>query len=286
MRAAGEVFLADARFQHAPRGASCLEYLRNGKTIGEVVLNLGFTDWDAHENVVLNRRRWMKALRAGNFAMSPLRQFHSDAVRIAESPRKPAPAESPAPRGDALITQTPRLLLSVQTADCVPILLADPEHRAVAAIHAGWRGTVRRIAGKTVGRMRMAYASRPEKIVAALGPCIGGCCYEVGPDVAREFASQFPDAAKWFDEVFEKLAWGEDPNPLPWLNMMPPGHQPEPPRTRLDLQAANRAILVEAGLRDENIFSCPFCTSCRADLFFSYRRERQTGRLMASIGIG
>jgi len=243
------------------------------------VLNLGFSDWDARASVEKNRLRFAKALGAAGMKMVPLRQFHSDLIHVIDSaPGGPL-------RGDALITRTPKLLLAVQTADCIPILLADPENLVVAAIHAGWRGTLKRIAEKTVGRMRMLFSSRPESIIAALGPGIGRCCYEVGPEVVKEFASQFDAARDWFDGPYDALVSGEDPNPLPWLSMVPPGHQPPEPRAQLDLHAANRAILEGAGVLAKNIDASSFCTSCRTDLFFSYRREKITGRLMAAIGI-
>ena len=122
------------------------------------------------------------------------------------------------------------MLLVVQTADCIPDPLADTKNRAVAAIHSGWRGTLRRIAEKTLGRMRMEFGTRPEDVIAALGPGIGRCCYEVGSDVAKEFHAQFPEAREWFDGPFDALAAGEnDPNWLPWLTMRPPGHAPPPP---------------------------------------------------------
>jgi hypothetical protein len=263
-------------------GASRLERWHGGRHTAETVLNLGFTDWDSRESVLENRRRWRKALHASDFDLIALKQFHSDAIRTVSVVSKPSNA---APwQGDALISGVPRRLLSVQTADCIPILLADSESRAVGAVHAGWRGTVKRIAAKTVGKMRMEFGARPENLVAALGPGIGACCYEVGPDVVKEFASQFADAKDWFDDIFEQLAYDDNPNPLPWLSMMPPGHE-RPLRTHLDLHAANRAILLAAGLRPENIFSCPYCVSCQPELFFSYRRERPTGRLMASIAL-
>jgi YfiH family protein len=174
----------------------------------------------------------------------------------------------------------------VQTADCIPILLADTKRRAVAAIHSGWRGTLSRIAAKTLGRMNMEFGTQPEDVIAALGPGIGRCCYEVGSDVARDFHAQFPNAREWFDGPFDALASGEnDPNWLPWLTMMPPGHQPPPLRVRLDLIAANRAILAEVGVPARQISSSGLCTACRTDLLFSYRSERVTGRLMAAIGI-
>jgi YfiH family protein len=231
----------------------------------------------------------MNALGAEKFTLVPLRQFHSDVIQpahaVSSSPNGAAPLNGQAPRGDGMISNDSGLLLSVQTADCIPILLADRKQRAVAAIHAGWRGTLQRIAMKALGRMRMEFGTKPQDVVAAIGPGIGACCYEVGPEVAREFDSQFGDAALWFDEKFKQLATGKEPNPLPWLTMAPPGHPAPPARTRLNLAAANRAILLAAGLRVSNVFACGLCTSCRGDLFFSYRNKGQTGRLMSSIGM-
>ena len=212
-----------------------------------------------------------------------LRQIHSDVAHRVDASNAGA---KDAPQGDALFTREPGLLLVVQTADCIPILLADPKRRAIAAIHAGWRGTLRRIAAKTLGRMHMEFGTRPEDVIAALGPGIGRCCYEVGSEVARDFDAQFPNAREWFDGPFDALASGDnDPNWLPWLTMMPPGHQPPPLRVHLDLIAANRAILADAGIPARQISSSGLCTACRTDLLFSYRRERTTGRLMAAIGI-
>lgn len=250
---------------------------------GARVLNLGFTDWDSRESVMENRKKFYGAISASRMRMVTLRQIHSDVVHRVDVSRAKT---DEAPQGDALFTREPEILLVVQTADCVPILLADTKQRTVAAIHAGWRGTLRRISAKTLGRMQMEFGTRPEDVIAALGPGIGRCCYEVGSDVAREFHAQFRAARDWFDGPFDALASGEnDPNWLPWLTMRPPGHPPPSPRVNLDLIAANRAILADAGVPPRQIFSSGFCTACRTDLFFSYRRERSTGRLMAAIGI-
>jgi polyphenol oxidase len=249
-------------------------------------LNLGFTDWDSRERVLENRARFFHALGADKMRVVTLRQIHSDLVHRVDPVDQSSSRFSEAPKADALFTREPGVLLVVQTADCIPILLADPKQRAVAAVHSGWRGTLARIAAKTLGRMQMEFGTRPEDVIAAIGPGIGGCCYEVGSDVAREFQSQFPEAREWFDGPFDALASGEnDPNWLPWLTMRPPGHPPPPLRVHLDLIAANRAILAAAGVPARQISASDFCTSCRADLFFSYRRERVTGRLMAAIGI-
>ena len=243
---------------------------------GERVLNLGFAEWDAKENVFENRRRFQSALAADDMTLCGLSQIHSDVVHVFE-----APPAAPC-RGDASVTNRPGVLLAVQTADCVPILLVDPKNRAVAAVHAGWRGTLQRIITKALGKMQMQLATKPVDVLAAVGPSIGGCCYEVGTEVASEFRSQFPNASEWFDE----LRTGDEPNPLQWLNMAPPGHQPPPKSVLLDLRKANRAQLLEAGLLPRNISVSPLCTACRPDLLFSYRKDGgTTGRLMSAIGL-
>ena len=247
------------------------------------VLNLGLTDWDSRACVLENRKKFLHAIRADELRAVTLRQIHSDVAHRVESSNA---GGKEAPQGDALLTRDSGVLLAVQAADCIPILLADTRRRAIAAIHAGWRGTLRRIAAKTLGRMQMEFGTRPEDVIAALGPGIGRCCYEVGSDVARDFDAQFSNAREWFDGPFDALASGEnDPNWLPWLTMKPPGHQPPPLRVHLDLIAANRAILYETGIPTRQISSSGFCTACRTDLLFSYRHEHTTGRMMAAIGI-
>jgi YfiH family protein len=272
-RALGKLRWLAHGFSTRPGGASPLD--------GNPVLNLGFTEWDERERVTANREKFAAAVGARKMRLITLRQFHSDVIYLAASS-----TDGEAPKADALITNTPGLLLGVQTADCVPILLADTKRRVVATIHAGWRGTLSRIVQKTLGRMRMEFSTRARDVVAALGPAIGAGCYEVGPEVAQAFATQFPPAAEWFDGPFEQLAHGEEPLWLPWLTMMPPGHVPPPPRVQLDLRAANRWQLMDAGVPEKQIDASDLCTACRTDLLFSYRREgAKTGRLMAVIGI-
>jgi len=243
---------------------------------GERVLSLGYTDWDQRENVLKNRQAFQSAIGATGLRLALLKQFHSAvALFLASPPGEPC-------KGDASLTNSRGILLGVQTADCVPILLVDRKERAVAAIHAGWRGTLARAAEKTVGEMRKQFGSKPADILAALGPSIGGCCYEVGTELVTKFTSQFADAAEYFDE----LRTGEEPNPLQWLNMMPPGHQPPPNNVRLDLGKANRSQLLAAGLRECNIFASNLCTACHTGLLFSYRREgANSGRLLSAIGL-
>jgi YfiH family protein len=242
----------------------------------EKVLNLGFMEWDSRENVVENRRLFQAALGVSNLELIPLKQIHSDVIRVF-----PQPAGAPC-KGDASATVRPGLLLAIQTADCVPILLVDPKRRAVAAIHAGWRGTLARITQKTVGRMHFEFGSKPADLLAAIGPSIGPCCYEVGADFVTKFTAQFADAADYFDEPRS----GEEPNPLQWLNMKPPGHQPPPRNVHLDLRKANRSQLLAAGLLAKNIYVSDLCTACHTGLLFSHRRESPlSGRLMSAIGL-
>jgi purine-nucleoside/S-methyl-5'-thioadenosine phosphorylase / adenosine deaminase len=242
----------------------------------EKVLNLGFTDWDTRENVLENRRRFQTAVGAPDLPLITLKQFHSDVIHLFDS----SPADPC--RGDASITNRPGLLLAIQTADCVPILLVDPQKRAIAAIHAGWRGTLARIAAKTIGAMQMHFGTKPSNLLAAIGPSIGPCCYEVGTEVATQFLSQFPDAPTYFNE----FRTGDEPNPIQWLNRMPPGHQPPPKGVLLDLRKANRSQLLIAGLRPQNIHTIDLCTACRPDLLFSYRKQGPaSGRLMSVIAL-
>jgi YfiH family protein len=243
---------------------------------GEKVLNLGAVEWDTREHVEENKRRFQAALGASKLTLVLLHQIHSDVVRSFDA----APAKQC--KGDASATNRAGLLLGVRTADCAPVLVVDPKQRVVAAIHAGWRGTLQRIVTKTIGQMQMEFGCRAQDLLAAIGPTIGGCCYEVGTEVASAFAAKFANASEFFDE----LRTGDEPNPLQWLNMMPPGHQPPPNKVLLDLKKANRLQLLEAGLRGENIFVTDLCTSCNVDRLFSYRKEGlASGRLMGVVGI-
>ena len=172
---------------------------------GNRVLNLGHTDWDTHENVFANRKKLLSALDAEKMQLVSQRQFHSALTRAFDAP----PAEPL--RGDAALTRTSGLLLAVLTADCVPILLVDTKRRAVAAVHAGWRGTLKRVAEKALGKMRMSFGSQPRDVLAVLGPSIGSCCYEVGAEVAQAFHSQFAHAKEWFEGPFDRLVSDDTP---------------------------------------------------------------------------
>ena len=165
------------------------------------------------------------------------------------------------------------------------MLVADRKRRVVAAFHAGWRGTVKRIVESGVGAMRLAFGSQPEDLIAAIGPGIGLCCYAVGEEVLSEFESQFSYARELFKEVFDS-----DPvrkkYPMLFLTQRAPGHSPIGPSLHVDLVEANRRQLLAAGLKPESIQVIGGCTQCHTDLFFSHRASHgHTGRMMAIIGI-
>jgi YfiH family protein len=177
-----------------------------------------------------------------------LRQVHSDRVLNAHA------LHDREANGDALITDDVGRSVGVRTADCVAILLLDSRRRGVAAVHAGWRGTAARIIERTVESMHSDFGCVPTDIYAAIGPCIRGCCYEVGAQVEAQFTSLFPE----------------------W--------EPITGKRKVDLPSANRRQMSAAGVNPEHIFDCGLCTTCQSAQFFSYRREPENpGRMLASI---
>jgi YfiH family protein len=185
-----------------------------------------------------------------------LDQVHSGDIAVVRSPHRPDRRT----KADALATDCPGLLLAVKTADCLPILLVDPERRAAAAVHAGWRGTRSRIAGRAADVLISRFGCRPRAILAAFGPCIGPSCYEVGEDVREAFESEA----------------------LPLSDFRPSPSRPG--AFFLDLAGANRRQLLERGLSARRIFVPASCTHCD-DRLLSFRRDRdRTARLYDFIG--
>lgn len=271
-----------------PRSAS-----RQPHGAGDFGFNLGFTAGAERATVERNRAAFLEALGAANGRGKPwplvtLRQVHSDVVRVI------APWGDVRPRtlagtvrlpGDGAITSAPGIALAIQTADCLPVLVADARQRVVAAFHAGWRGTLKRIVERGVGSMHMLFGSRPADLRAAIGPGIHACCYQVGEEVRDLYRSQFTYSDELAREVFDV-----DPvrrrYPLLFLNARAPGHAEVSRQIHLDLVEANRRQLLAAGVAPEHISVAPLCTRCRTDLLFSYRAEgARTGRLLAVLGI-
>ena len=249
------------------------------RAYGGTALNLGFTKDDSKAAVERNRAAFSRELTSGSWPLVTLRQVHSDTIRFVEAPSKSQLV------GDGLLTSTPGLLLAIQTADCLPIILVDPKHRAIGVFHAGWRGTLKRMVEKGVGEMRRRFGTRPADLRAAIGPGVHGCCYQVGNEVREQFESQFAYAAKLFREVEERDPV-RDKYPMLFLTARPPGHSELPKKIFLDLVEANRQQLLAAGVPAKSIEASPLCTSCNTDLLFSYRAEKgQTGRMMGAVGI-
>lgn len=246
-------------------------------------LNLGFTASDTRENVIENRRKFLEALGTpAAMKLVTLKQIHSANVL----PARLDDADRVEPcQGDGLMTDQPGVLLAIQTADCIPVLVADVKKKAVAAFHAGWRGTVKRIVENGVGKMRVAFHSRPEDLIAAIGPGIAACCYAVGEEVRSEFTSQFACAQELFQEVSDSDPVREK-YPMLFLTARAPGHSNLGPALHLNLMEANRRQLLDAGLRPESITVIGDCTRCQNNRYFSYRAEQGfTGRLLSVIGV-
>ena len=224
-------------------------------------LNLSGTDIDSAENLAENRRRFLAALD-GDFQIASAWQTHSADVRVVKNLDNVADSNQ---KFDALISNVKKVLVGVKTADCVPVLIGNVKTKSFAAIHAGWRGTVDSIVIKTIKKMREVYGTDSKDLVCAIGAAATGKNYEVGQDVIDAFAEKFSACEKLFTPTRE-------------------GH------ALVDLHLANRQQLKSVGVLPENIFTAPFCTMERTDLFFSYRVERKiygkTGRLLSVIGLG
>ncbi|NMB76894.1 MAG: peptidoglycan editing factor PgeF [Myxococcales bacterium] len=218
-------------------------------------LNVSHELGDEPARVEENRRRLARAAGFDRSRLIEMRQLHSDRVIVLSAAGGKA---SPELRGDALVALDARWVLGVRTADCLAVLLADSKRRAVAAVHAGWRGTLAGIVSRAVEALDRCGCARRD-LVAALGPCIRACCFEVGPDVAERFEGECGPGVVRYDERGRRF---------------------------VDLAEANRRRLVAAGLPPASIEDLGLCTACRPDLFFSHRRDRgRTGRQLAFIAL-
>ena len=260
--------------------------------------NLGYTPQDDPATILAARQRLVSALtksRAPKSIPPPtlitIRQCHTgiiQRVNLADLPLS-TPDGKALLRGDALYTRDPNLLLGILTADCVPVLIADTRTHAVAAFHAGWRGTLARIVERGIGTLRRDFGSRPKDLIAAIGPSIGACCFAVGEEVRDEFNSQFAYAPKLFSEVYDSDPIREK-YPMLFLTARAPGHSNLGPQIHMDLWEANRRQLLDAGLRPSAISVIGHCTACTRlrdgrRKYFSHRAEQGfTGRMLSLIG--
>ena len=208
-------------------------------------------------DIITNREKLEKAFSDNPLHYITANQTHSDHIYIATKSETLGwnNRKESIPDCDALITNLPNIALTILTADCVPILVFDPVTQTIAAVHAGWKGTKKKILSKTVKKMINVFDSNPRDILVGLGPSIGKCCYEVGDDVAKYFQHlPYAYTAKKSDKYM------------------------------LDLPTINKQQLIEVGIEEKNIEMSNICTACEVDRFFSYRKENGcTGRFMSMI---
>lgn len=222
-------------------------------------LNLAGFDEDSYRNIFENRRRFLNVI-GGEFQLSTVWQVHGDGVKLVKDE---ADVNNSEEQFDALVSRLTGVLVGVKTADCVPVLIADQRTGGFAAIHAGWRGTVASIVVRAVERMRSVFGCLPNQLIAAIGPAAGCNNYEIGQDVVDAFAANFQGSEKYFNPTTQ-------------------GH------ALVDLHLANKDQLLTCGIPLDSIYTAPYCTMERPDLFFSYRLEKKkygkTGRLLSVIG--
>jgi len=223
-------------------------------------LNLAGYDEDSAENIAENRRRFLEVF-GGDFQIASCWQTHSADVRIVKNL---ADAQDGNQKNDALVSDLKNILVGVKTADCVPVLLGDTKTKSFAAVHAGWRSSASSIVIKAIEKMRENYGTAARDLICAIGPAASCKNYEVGQDVIDAFEKNFSTCGNLFRKTRD-------------------GH------ALIDLHLANKEQLLSVGIKPENIFTAPFCTIERADLFFSYRVEKKlhgkTGRLLSVIGL-
>ncbi|MFD0871988.1 peptidoglycan editing factor PgeF [Paenibacillus residui] len=237
-------------------------------------LNLGLHVDDRPEDVIHNRSRVAAAVGVPLDRWTYGEQVHGTEVAVIteeDAGRGTRDRESALQETDAFITDRRGIVMAALFADCVPLYFYDPEHRITGIAHAGWKGTVGRIAWHTVHKMKETFGSKPEQILACIGPSIGPCCYEVDERVA--------------ERVRGLLAWLENGKLIEQQDNLLRETQ-KTNKFMLDLQQINRQIMIKAGLLPSCIEISKLCTSCRTDLLFSHRKEQGlTGRMIAWIGL-
>lgn len=228
-------------------------------------MNFSFTRGDDRDDVLENYRRMAAALGVDRERMVLTWQTHTTNVRrvTEEDEGKGIVRDRDYRDVDGLITDIPGITLVTFFADCVPLYFLDPVHKAIGLSHSGWRGTVKRMGQVTVDAMKEAFGTRPEDIIACIGPSICGNCYEVGEEVADEFADAFHE--KYHDVILLKKQNG---------------------KYQLDLWKANEIVLKEAGIKGDNLAVTNICTYCNPQLLFSHRRTAERrGNLCAFLSL-
>lgn len=224
-------------------------------------LNLGANRGDEEARVAENFRRFCSAVGCAPNALVKNHQIHGDVIRpVTMEDVLPSPGAPGIFEADGLITDVPGVCLTIFSADCIPMLLCDPQKGVAAAVHAGWRGTALGIAGKAVESMVRNYGCRPEDILAAIGPGISPCCFQTHADVPDGLRDGLGADAEEFIRPLEKEG-----------------------KFSVDLKGANARWLRRAGLLSQHIAVCPACTACDSGDFWSHRRLGFTRGSMASV---
>ena len=240
----------------------CFSTRIGGVSSGECSsLNLGLNKNDSRENVVENFNRICNAIGADSANTVLSNQVHGTVIQsVSEEDRGQGLFRSNDNiECDGLMTDKSKVLLTTFYADCVPLLFYDTKRQVIAASHSGWRGTAKNIAGGTVEKMIDEYGSQPENVIAAIGPSICKCCFEVGEEVYESFT----DTIKWSVDFCHKNSHGK------WM---------------IDLQGIIKRQLILSWVPDRNICDGSICTRCNTDYFYSYRGENgKTGSLAALI---
>jgi YfiH family protein len=230
-------------------------------------LNLGLSGQDDKQNVIQNRKLFCKATGIEPYQIFCVNQVHGNEVLLVDDPvleawrkkREAMPPEKESVRADALLTNLPGVALAILTADCLPIIIADPERKAIAIVHAGWRGTLQGVTQQALFKLGECFGGRPGEWLISLGPCIGACCYTIGQEVVDLFAENFSDWRNYI--ICDKTG-----------------------QYRLNLREANKSQLLKFGINPKNIDQVGECTACHTEDFFSYRKAHPaTGRMMSLV---
>lgn len=225
--------------------------------------NLGLHVEDDPERVILNREKFLANFRLELGQAVCCRQVHGDSIIRVDKQQQGRGAffyDTSLPDCDGFVTDHPGVALLTFYADCVPVYLFDPRRRAIAMVHSGWKGTMQRIAEKAVSAMESEYGSQAGDLWAAIGPGIGGCCFEISSSLAEEVKINFAGYENVLQVRAKQYYW--------------------------DLAATIQQMLQQKGVRAENIDTCSLCTACHAELFFSYRRDQGiTGRMGALLSL-
>ncbi len=225
--------------------------------------NLGLHVQDDLQPVILNREKYLANFQLQLGQAVTCQQIHGDRiVRVDQQQqgRGTYVYDTSLPDCDAMVTNVPQISLLTFYADCLPVYLFDPQHRAIGMVHSGWKGTMQQIAVKAIDSLQSEYGSQAGGLWAAIGPGIGGCCFAISPLLAEEVKLKFPGYENLLRTEGERICW--------------------------DLGETIRQMLLQAGVAAENINVCPLCTACHPELFYSYRRDQGiTGRMGALLNL-